>query len=387
MCSTHTATYAVFGLGKAGKAAVDFLLKQGATVYAWDDAQKNERSESLAIYSSPESWPWDAIEALVLSPGIPLTHPKPHNVVELAHRANVPIIGDVELLYRHAPDATYIGITGTNGKSTTTALIGHIAEQLGLECAVGGNLGTPAIALPLLGKGGIYVLELSSYQLDLMHETHINIAVLLNMTPDHIDRHGSMQGYINAKRRIFRHQGVEDTAIIGVDDTTMQDLHQGLSSSSDARIVPISGYRHMTEGVSMNAGRLYDCMVSHCDTYRLPPLPYLPGQHNQQNTAAAYAAIRALGIEGEAIVPHIASFKGLSHRLQLVREINGIRYVNDSKATNADATSHALAAFESIYWIVGGRPKEGGIVSLEPYFRKIRHAFVIGEKGRAGFRF
>lgn len=371
---------AVFGLGKAGKGAVAALHSAGAVIYAWDDDEQSRSyiSDKSGInIALPKTYPWDKIEFLVLSPGIPFLH-NPHPVVNLAQKAGCKIICDIELLYLSSSDSTYVGITGTNGKSTTTSLVQHIAEHANLNSAMGGNIGVAASSLPSLGKNGVYVLETSSYQLDLLDKTKFNIAVLMNITPDHIDRHGDMDGYIKAKKNIFRNQGKGDVAVIAIDDEYTSKLFDELSDT-DTKTIPVSGYKSAKNGVWIKDGILFDEIDGKTQKIKLGKLKTLPGKHNQQNISAAYAAARMLGIEGNIIAEAIKTFAGLDHRLQHVAEINGITFINDSKATNANATSHALASFNNIYWIAGGLEKEGGILSLEKYFPKITHAFFIGK--------
>lgn len=373
----------VFGLGKAGEATIVSLLAGKAIVYAADDNASG--METLAkklggkVHMQPiAEWPWQQIKALVLSPGIPLTHPKPHAVVELAKRNNCPIIGDIELLYRTCPNARYVGITGTNGKSTTTTLIGHILKEASKKIEVGGNLGTPALALNPLDKDGIYVLETSSYQLDLLQTMRFNVALLLNVTPDHLDRHGDMAGYIKAKKHIFERQQKSDSAIIAVDDEYTQALAKELKTKA-AQLVEVSASHRLDNGVYAENAMLHDRLQSKEQAFDLRNIATLTGRHNWQNAAIAYAAARACGITPDVIYKAMQSFGGLRHRLQLVATINGVRFINDSKATNADATSNALAPYENIYWILGGKPKAGGIETLTSYFPKIAHAFLIGQ--------
>jgi UDP-N-acetylmuramoylalanine--D-glutamate ligase len=249
----------VFGLGKAGEATVVSLLASGAEVYAWDDRlvvgeQCLVNSEEKSAHRSPSTihykeWPWNELEALVLSPGVPLTHPKPHEVVEYARKHDCRIIGDIELLYEACPDARYIAITGTNGKSTTTTLIGHILKSCGVRCEVGGNLGTAALSLAPLNEDGVYVLETSSYQLDLIDKARFNVAVWLNITPDHIDRHGDIEGYVRAKLRIFANQHKEDTAVIAVDDEWSKEIVLGTRYSVLGKVVPVSAHHRLEEGI------------------------------------------------------------------------------------------------------------------------------------------
>ncbi|MGB8274965.1 MAG: UDP-N-acetylmuramoyl-L-alanine--D-glutamate ligase, partial [Alphaproteobacteria bacterium] len=318
--------------------------------------------------------------ALVLSPGIPLHHPAPHPVVAKARQAGVEVIGDIELLARAAPGARYVGVTGTNGKSTTTALIGHVLAAAGLKTETGGNLGTPALALAPLDSDGIYVLEVSSFQLDLSETVSFDAAVLLNLSADHLYRHGGMDGYIAAKRRIFRNQDSDQTAVVGVDDAYCVRLYEELEAADAQRVVPISGVRTVAGGVFVEDGILVDGTAGTSDRVMdLKTVARLPGVHNWQNCAAAFAACRAVGLAPWAISAGIQSFPGLPHRQELVATVDGVRFVNDSKATNADAVARALACYDTVYWIAGGRPKEGGIAALEAWFPRIVHAFLMGE--------
>lgn len=382
----------VFGLGKAGEATVAALLAGGAKVWAWDDKKEVDSDQRSAISEKKDntgrwplaavhysSWPWKDIKALVLSPGVPLTHPKPHAVVEMAEQHDCPVIGDIELLTRACPETRIIGITGTNGKSTTTTLIGHILKTCGVKAEVGGNLGTAALALAPLGMEGTYVLELSSYQLDLLHTARFNIAVWLNITPDHIDRHGNMEGYIAAKMHLFDRQRADDMAIIGVDDAFSAAVADTVKQKKKQRVIEISVRSKAEGGVCVKDGWLHDNIDPTPQRFDLNPIITLTGRHNWQNAAMAYATARACGLHADAIYKAMTSFAGLRHRLQLVATVNGVRFINDSKATNADATSNALAPYESIYWIAGGKQKEGGIEPLAPYFPKIAHVFLIGE--------
>ena len=384
---------AVFGLGKAGKSAATALAIGGADVLAWDDNEKTRAAldgnvveeaflaESVT-FQPPEEYDWKEIKALVLSPGIPLTHPKPHPIVLMAEEAGCPIICDIELLFKSYHAARYVGITGTNGKSTTTALIGHILKQAEFPCQIGGNIGVPALNLEALWQDGAYVLEMSSYQLDLLQDTKCDIAVLLNITPDHLDRHGGMEGYIASKKKIFDRQGANDTAIIGVDDPSTKELYETLKSEERiGKIIPISVQERVKGGISILDGVLYnDSDTEDMFGVKLGDIPCLPGEHNAQNIAAGYATAYCLNVDNDAIMDGIKSFAGLRHRLQLVGEVDHIKLVNDSKATNAEAASKALSSYEkNIYWIAGGLPKEGGIASLEPFFSRIRHAFLIGD--------
>jgi UDP-N-acetylmuramoylalanine--D-glutamate ligase len=372
---------AVLGLARSGLAAAAALAAGGARVHAWDDAAEKRAAAASAGISidDPARLEWPRMAALVLSPGIPHTHPKPHPAAAAAKAAGVPVIGDIELLALSETKARYVGVTGTNGKSTTTALIGHILAASGKRVAVGGNLGTPALSLAPLGKDGIYVLEMSSYQLELTQSLACDVAVLLNVTPDHLDRHGGMDGYVEAKRRIFDRQKSPQAAVVGVDDETCRGIADSLGRARRQDVVPISAERAVEGGVYVVDGVLTDDTGAKATrVMEMRRAPRLPGRHNWQNAAAAFAAARRVGVAVDAAVAGIESFPGLAHRQELVATIDGVRYVNDSKATNADAAAKALDCYDAIYWIAGGIAKEGGIASLRPFFPRIRHAFLIG---------
>jgi UDP-N-acetylmuramoylalanine--D-glutamate ligase len=372
---------AVLGLARSGLAAAEALQRGGARVLAWDDAAGKRAAAAAAgvpIVDLAQTGLGGAA-ALVLSPGIPHSFPQPHPVAARARAAGAEIIGDIELLVRSRPEARYVGVTGTNGKSTTTALIGHILKEAGRKVAIGGNLGTPALALAPLGADGIYVLELSSYQLELTQSLAADVAVLLNITPDHLDRHGGMDGYIVAKRRIFGVRRPAQSAVIGMDDAPCRALAAALASAGTPRVIPISAETRAAGGVHVEAGWLIDDLDGSAKrVLDLAMLTRLPGRHNWQNVAAAYAAARRLGVAEAEIVAALRSFPGLAHRQELIATIDGVRYVNDSKATNADAAAKALACYDDIYWIAGGIAKAGGITALAPLFARIRHAFLIG---------
>ncbi|AIL64946.1 UDP-N-acetylmuramoylalanine--D-glutamate ligase [Rickettsiales bacterium Ac37b] len=383
----------VFGLGKSGKSTIYSLVSSGTNIIAWDDNENNRQAwlnelepEYIAlgldrILVSLEDKRWHLIDVLVLSPGIPTFYPASHKVVEIAKEINCEITCDVELLYRTCMHAKYIGITGTNGKSTTTSLIAHILKLAGLYVEVGGNIGLPVLYLQPLTADGIYVLELSSYQLELIKDTKFNIAVLLNITQDHLDRYLNMDHYIESKVKIFAHQKEQDIAIINVDNAITRGIYNRLYSTPErlAKTIPISTEQIVAGGVSIVDNILYDDLSGNSDQYILKELEYLPGKHNKENIAASFAVAALHDIEVSTILEAIFSFKGLNHRLQFVAKIENIVFINDSKATNAEATEKALLTFENIYWIAGGLPKEGGIDMLTPLFHKIRHAFLIGQ--------
>jgi len=370
----------VLGLAKSGRAAAQALAAGGAEILAWDDNPKAREALAAQLpIRDLATADWRNIAALVLSPGIPHSFPEPHPAVTRARDAGAAIIGDLELLGRAQPEARYIGITGTNGKSTTTALIGHILAAAGQRVEVGGNLGTPALSLAPLGRDGSYVIEASSFQLELITTLAFDIALLLNITPDHLDRHGTMEGYVAAKRHIFARQKKAATAIVGVDDAICRDLCDELRRTGPARVVPISVLQPVSGGVYVDQGWLVDAMGGQpVRVLDLGLAERLPGAHNWQNAAAAYAAARVSGVDTAAATAAICSFPGLAHRQELVGTIDGVRYINDSKATNADATEKALLCYPAIYWIAGGLAKAGGIEPLAPYFGRLRHTFLIG---------
>ncbi|MEO5373250.1 MAG: UDP-N-acetylmuramoyl-L-alanine--D-glutamate ligase [Alphaproteobacteria bacterium] len=409
------------GLGKTGLATARALARSGAVAWVWDDTPARRagvEAEGIRVVDlSACDWSGSGVAALVWSPGIAHIHPKPHPIATAARAAGIAPVCDVELLIRARPEAGFVGITGTNGKSTTTALIAHILERCGRRVAVGGNLGTPVLEFPPLGADGTYVVELSSYQLELTPSLAARVAVLLNITPDHLGRHGGMDGYVAAKRRIFASQPKGATAVIGVDDDLCRTIHRDLVAAGDdgdgRTVVAISAAAPVAGGVWADRGVLVDDLSRRSrnqkDSYYRPQdssraaespeggntggraetildlatARALPGRHNWQNAAAAYAATRALGLPPAAIATAIQSFPGLPHRQELVAEVAGVRYVNDSKATNADAAEKAMSCYDAIYWIAGGQAKEGGIVPLAPLFPRVRHAFLIGEAAPA----
>ncbi|MBU1287465.1 MAG: UDP-N-acetylmuramoyl-L-alanine--D-glutamate ligase [Alphaproteobacteria bacterium] len=378
---------AVFGLGRTGLSAAKALKAGGARVHAWDDDEETRNKAEAAglTLSDINKRDWQTFAALVLSPGIPYKFPAPHRIVRMAEMTGVPVVGDMELFARAVQSLPergrpkIIGITGTNGKSTTTSLIGHILKQAGRDARIGGNIGTGVLDLAALHANAVYVLELSSYQLDLVKSLHCDVAVLLNMSPDHLDRHGGMEGYQAAKMRIFQNQQPSDVAIVGFDDVITQSIAIGLAGQGKGRVVHASSTYTLGRGVSSIDGKLYDNQSGKAEFIgNLAECPALPGKHNHQNAAAAYAACRALGVEHGVIMAGLRSFPGLAHRLETVGSIDGVRFINDSKATNAQAAEQALRAFKNVYWIAGGVPKAEGIEPLATLFPNITKAYLIG---------
>ena len=384
---------AVFGLARTGLASIRALRAGGAQTIAWDDnsAARDAGFDAGAEIAPWRQWAWEEIAALILSPGVPLTHPRPHEVVSHAQTAHVPVIGDVELFAGEIrPDAgrpgraPVIAITGTNGKSTTTALIGHILASAGFDAQVGGNIGKAVLDLSPPGPKTIYVLEMSSFQIDLAPGLHPDVAILSNLTPDHIDRHGSMENYAAVKERLLRQVPKDGQIIAGVDDDHSAAIFTALSATGGAVATPVSVGKILGRGVFAIDGILYDAQTQRAaKVMALDEAPRLPGAHNWQNIALAYAAAKIFVKDARAITAAIANFPGLAHRMEEVGHIGKTRFINDSKATNADATARALACYPDIFWIAGGKPKEGGIENLAEFFPRIRKAYLIGEAAAA----
>lgn len=372
---------AVVGLGRAGLPAALRLREWGAEVTAWDDgaAQRAAADRAGLTLRDPAEGAFGA-DALLLSPGIPHILPRAHPAAEAARAAGAPILCDVEYLFRAVraagSAARFIGITGTNGKSTTTALIHHLLRRAGHVGEAGGNLGPAALSLNMLGSEGSYTLEMSSYMLERIAAVGFNHAVMLNLSPDHLDRHGSMAGYAAAKAQIFARQPREGLAVLGQDDPSSI----AMAGQVGARLVPISGERHVAGGVWAEAGVLRDDAGAIAD---LRAAAALPGAHNAQNAAAAAAVALDIGLTRAEIADGLLSFGGLPHRQEAVGASGGIRFVNDSKATNADSAARALASYPRVVWIAGGTAKDGGIASLAPYFPRIAKAFLIGRDAPA----
>lgn len=371
---------AVIGLGRSGQSVAHALKKGGAEVFAWDDqidARKNAEDNGISILK-PSSFEWEKIDQLILSPGVPHHYPAPHPLVARAQLEGLRPFGDMEILAKTQKDARYIGITGTNGKSTTTTLIGHILKQIGEKVEVGGNLGIPVLELNSLDKEGIYVLEVSSYQLETAPSLHFDVGILLNITPDHLDRHGGMEGYIEAKKLIYRNSTPKDKLVISIDDPHCLTICESLKALGKVGLIPVSTCKLLTEGISVKDGVLHEDQKPVLD---LKVFDRLRGQHNWQNIAAAFGALRALGYEREVIAQGISTFPGLVHRQQVVAVYKNVTFVNDSKATNAEAVAKALSCYQGLplYWLAGGRSKEGGITALKPYFKSLQHAFLFGE--------
>lgn len=377
-------TVALFGLGLSGIASARSLAAGGAVVAAWDDSQASRKAAeaqgiSLADLNAAE---WSAFDALVLAPGVPLTHPEPHWTVLKAQAAGVEIIGDTELFFRErerlGSKARVIAITGTNGKSTTTALTAHVLSSAGLNAVYGGNIGTAILDLPPLSDDMIYVIEFSSYQIDLTPALKADASALLNISPDHLDRHGSLENYAAIKARIFSSLSEDGTAVIGVDDDLCRSIADQLTGPYE--VVRVSVHEPVWNGVTAISGVLRELREgSELTRINLAGIGSLRGEHNAQNAAVAYAFARAMGVDTKAIEQGLRCFPGLEHRMEEVGRMGRVVFVNDSKGTNADAAAHALASFDEIFWIAGGLAKTGGIEGLSEYFPRIIHAYLIGK--------
>ena len=382
-------TVGVFGLARSGLSAIRALRAGGARVFAWDDkeAPRLVAAHEGATVEPWERWPWAEMKAVILSPGVPLTHPEPHPILRRAREVQAEIIGDMELFARTIrPDrnakgaAPVIAITGTNGKSTTTALIGHILQACGFDAQVGGNIGKPALDLAPPGPKTVYVLEVSSYQIDLSPGLVSDVALLTNLSPDHIDRHGSMAHYAAVKEKLLAQAAPDGYIAVGVDDADSSAIYTKLAVARGSRSVAVSVGKVLGRGIFVLDGKLYDGWDQPAVTVGdLRLATQLPGTHNWQNAALAYAAVKRMVRDTRSVMAAIMRFPGLAHRIEDVGRIGKVRFINDSKATNADAAARALACFSDIFWIAGGKPKEGGIADLAPFFPNLRRAYLIGE--------
>jgi len=376
---------AVFGLGGSGLVGASALLAGGADVVAFDDNVESVAKANAAGIPTADllDVDWSKIAALVLAPGVPLTHPKPHWIVALARKAGVAVVGDIELFCREramlAPGAPFVAITGTNGKSTTTALIAHLAASAGLDAQLGGNIGTAILSLQPPQAGRVHVIECSSYQIDLAPSLDPSVGILINLSEDHLDRHGTMAHYAEVKERLVAGVPSNGTAIVGVDDDWCRAIAERLERAGK-RVVRISVRQTLSNGIYVADRRIMRATPAGVTPIaELGGIGSLRGQHNAQNAACAAAAALALGLEPPAIQTGLRSFPGLAHRMEELGRRGAVLYVNDSKATNADSAAQALACFSDIFWIAGGKPKTGGIESLRGFFPRIRKAYLIGE--------
>jgi UDP-N-acetylmuramoylalanine--D-glutamate ligase len=375
---------AVFGLGGSGLIAASALFAGGADVIGWDDgAARIENAAQAGIpVADLRDVDWSRIAALVLAPGVPLTHPAPHWSVGLARAMAVEVIGDIELFCRerraHAPHAPFVAITGTNGKSTTTALIAHLCAGAGLDTQLGGNIGTAILSLEPPRQGRVHVIECSSFQIDLAPGIDPSVGILINLTEDHLDRHGSLANYGAVKERLIAGVQRDGTAIVGVDDNWCQAVADR-AEHAGTRVVRVSVRHPLAYGVYVDGERVFQATGGTArEIAHLGSIGSLRGRHNAQNAACAAAAALALGLDLRTIQAGLRSFPGLAHRMEEVGRKDRVLFINDSKATNADSAAQALACFSDIFWIAGGKPKTGGIGSLSGFFPRIRKAYLVG---------
>lgn len=379
---------AIVGAGSSGLSAARALKAGDAEAVIWDDKGPAREAAAAAGFKVADLRGADlsAFRALVLAPGIPLTHPEPHWSVRQARAAGIEVIGDVELFFRERAvsgrGSIVVAVTGTNGKSTTAALTAHVLREAGRDVCLGGNIGKPVLDLEPFAPGRIYVLEVSSFQIDLTPSLKPDAAALLNITPDHLDRHGTLSVYADVKARIFAELGPEATAVIGVDDEPCRAIARTLKGPFAVKQVSVGS--PVANGVWADGGVLVETAGGQeIERVRLGGIGSLRGAHNWQNAAVSYALARSLGADAEALARGLTRFGGLAHRMEQVGTIGRVLFVNDSKATNADAAGKALGSFEDIYWIAGGRPKEGGLAGLEPFYPRIACAYLIGEAAEA----
>src|SRR6201997_730323 len=378
-------TVAVFGLGGSGLASCHALKAGGAEVIAGDDNADNvvKAAQAGFVTADLRTVSWSNFAALVLTPGAPLTHPAPHWSVLAAREAGVEVIGDIELFCRerrrHVPDAPFVAITGTNGKSTTTALIAHLMRVAGYDTQMGGNIGTAILSLEPPRKGRVHVIEMSSYQIDLTPSLDPTVGILINVSEDHIDRHGTLEHYAAVKERLIAGVQSQGTAIIGVDDIWCRAAADRIEQAGK-RVVRISVKNPVPDGLSVDHETIWLASGgARSEVAKIGGIGSLRGLHNAQNAACASACTLALGVSTDVLQKGLRSFPGLAHRMEQVGRRGNVLFVNDSKGTNADAAAHALSSFADIFWIAGGLPKAGGITGLTEYFPRIRKAYLIGE--------
>src|ERR1700751_1946395 len=378
-------TVAVFGLGGSGLASCHALRAGGAEVVAADDNADNvaKAAQEGFVTADLRKVSWTKLSCLVLAPGAPLTHPAPHWSVLLARESGVEVIGDIELFCRerrrYAPDAPFVAITGTNGKSTTPGLIAHLMKVAGYDTQMGGNIGTAILSLEPPRTGRVHVIEMSSYQIDLTPSLDPTVGILINISEDHIDRHGTLEHYAAVKERLVAGVNPQGTAIVGVDDVWSRNTADRIERAGK-RVVRISVKNPLPDGIYVEREIIWRASGgARSEMAVIGGIGSLRGLHNAQNAACAAACALALGVGSDVLQNGLRSFPGLAHRMEQVGRLGNVLFVNDSKGTNADAAAHALSSFSDIFWIVGGKPKAGGIAGVAEYFPRIRKAYLIGE--------
>jgi len=378
-------TVAVFGLGGSGLASCHALKAGGAEIVVGDDSVDNLAKAAAEGFVTADlrRVSWEKFAALILTPGAPLTHPAPHWSVLLAREAGCEVIGDIELFCRerrrHAPDAPFVAITGTNGKSTTTALIAHLMRVAGYDTQMGGNIGTAILSLEPPRTGRVHVIEMSSYQIDLTPSLDPTVGILINISEDHIDRHGTLEHYAAVKERLVAGVKAAGTAIVGVDDIWCRNIADRLDRAGK-NVVRVSVRNPLADGVYVEHEVILRASGgARSEIARIGGIGSLRGLHNAQNAACASACAQALDVSRVVLQNGLRSFPGLAHRMEQVGRLGHVLFVNDSKGTNADAAAHALSSFADIFWIAGGRSKVGGITGLTEFFPRIRKAYLVGE--------
>lgn len=367
----------VLGLGKSGISTIQSLINSNIDYISFDDNEKTRQTAKSLIPDinlvEASDISWEQIDILVLSPGINIQN---HFLNRVIIENNIDLLCDIELLYnQRQKEATFIGITGTNGKSTTTSLTEHILKSCNLKAEVGGNIGFPVLTLS--PETTHYVLEMSSYQLELINNLRFKSACLLNITPDHLERHLTMEHYTKSKMNIFNHNNSESFAFINLDNHLTKKEYIKIKSNYNGRVIGISTETVGQDILTLKDNILYDNVFEQTQ-FNLKVRKYIPGKHNDENIIAAYGLARSLNLNSEEIIKAIFDFKGLEHRMEFVEEVNRVQIINDSKGTNSDATEKALLSYDNIYWIAGGLPKSNGINDLLYIFHKVKKAYLVG---------
>ncbi len=371
--------WGILGLARSGLAALKTL--QHTQYFAWDDNPKGQKAALEKGYNiTPiEDWPWVELDYLIISPGIPHTWPKTHKAAVLAKQNNIPLISDVELLSYLYPQNPILAITGTNGKSTTTSLVAHIFEQCGMAALMGGNIGNAVLNLNPQEREA-FILELSSYQLEITPSLKPKISALINITPDHLERHGGMENYIQAKELIFKNQTADDFAFIGIDEDITAQIYHDFTQKYAAHATPISTQKAVKKGIYTKNGWLIDDRNENTQlVFELKKASFLKGEHNHQNIAIAYGMATSFGLDSQQVIAAIINYKGLRHRQQFVEKWKNITFINDSKATNGNAASKALSAYKNILWLAGGQKKEDGLGESLHFLDNVKKAFIYGQ--------
>lgn len=383
----------IFGLGITGLSVYKSIKSSGARIVVWDDNQYTRNNfihkmnyqynlqviqEDLQSLDNPK---WNEIDVLIVSPGIANKGPKTHRVIKIANSLGIKIISDLELLYLTMPFTNIIAITGTNGKSTTTSLIGHILKESNISCDVGGNIGNAALSMTRLKAGGYYVLECSSFQLELIDQFRPKISIILNITPDHLDRYANMNEYISAKTNIFKNQTQHDTIIIGIDNDNTKLIYEILQSGKKFKnIIPFSVNKKLSEGAFIENGKIHYNYGTNKFSIDMPKNKYLNGNHNLENIIASVVATFHSGVDPKSLNQQIETFVGLNHRMEYLQTVNGVDFINDSKATNVESAIKALEAYNNILWIAGGYKKgDSNLDTLDPVLKNVKKAFLIGD--------